>query len=272
MASAARILVVDDEAAVRFFLEEALTRDGHQVVAVDSGEAALALIADQEYDLALLDLMMDEVGGMDVLAALCRRWPDTVVIVLTAHASLETAVEALRQGAHDYLFKPCETVELRESVRTGLLKRQQELRQRALLSQLERSLANSLEEIRAATPRESSVVPSVPAEPGWEARARFLKRGKFVVDLARHVITLDGHLLELSPTEFDLLAYMIGESPRVISPQELVREVQGYEIEAWEARDMLRYHVYRIRQKIKAIAKGQSVIRTVRGVGYTVSD
>ena len=131
MAMAGRILIVDDEAAVRFFLEEALTRDGHQVVAVDSGEAALALIADQEYDLALLDLMMDEVGGMEVLTALSRRWPDTVVIVLTAHASLETAVEALRQGAHDYLFKPCETVELRESVRTGLLKRQQEQGQRS---------------------------------------------------------------------------------------------------------------------------------------------
>jgi DNA-binding response OmpR family regulator len=68
------------------------------------------------------------------------------------------------------------------------------------------------------------------------------------------------------------LAYLIGESPRVISPQELVREIQGYESEPWEARDMVRYHVYRIRQKIKAAAPGESVIRTVRGVGYTVSD
>jgi two-component system KDP operon response regulator KdpE len=272
MALTARILVVDDEAAVRFVLEEALTRDGHQVVAADSGEAALALIADQEYDLALLDLMMDEVGGMEVLAALRRRWPDMVVIVLTAHASLETAVEALRQGAHDYLFKPCETAELRESVRTGLLKRQQEQGQRSLLSQLERSLASSLEEIRAAASKEPPAAPSAPGKPEQEEGARFLKRGRFVVDLVRHVITLDGHLLELSPTEFDLLAYMIGESPRVISPQELVREVQGYEIEAWEARDMVRYHVYRIRQKVKPVAPGQNVIRTVRGVGYTVSD
>jgi DNA-binding response OmpR family regulator len=280
MAPAARILVVDDEAAVRFFLEEALTRDGHQVEAVDSGEAALALIADQEYDLVLLDLMMGGVGGMEVLAAVRRLWPDTVVIVLTAHASLETAVEALRQGAHDYLFKPSKAVELRESVRAGLVKRQQELRQRALLSQLERNLANSLEEIRAMAPRESPIAPSgpgvapraIPGEPGEEKQARFLKRGRFVVDLVRHVITLDGHLLELSPTEFGFLAYMIGESPRVISPQELVREVQGYESEPWEARDMVRYHVYRIRQKVKAVACGRKVIRTVRGVGYTVSD
>jgi len=277
----ANILVVDDDAGVRFFLEEVLTRDGHQVVAVESGEAALECIATQEFDLALIDLMMKGIGGMEVLAALRRQSPGTAVIVLTAHASLETAVEALRQGAHDYLFKPCKTVELRESVRTGLLKRQRELKRHEILAQLERSLTSSLEEIRAtarvsspaveppAPPRPARVSSPAVAEPTVE-QARFLERGGVIVDFMRHVITLDGHLLELSPTEFDLLAYLVSEAPRVISPQELVREVQGYESEPWEARDLVRYHVYRIRRKIKASTGRTDVIRTVRGVGYTV--
>jgi DNA-binding response OmpR family regulator len=93
-----------------------------------------------------------------------------------------------------------------------------------------------------------------------------------IVDFMRHVMTLDGHLLELSPTEFDLLAYLASEAPRVISPQELVREVQGYESEAWEARDTVRYHVYRIRRKAKAATGRTDIIRTVRGVGYTMGE
>jgi two-component system C4-dicarboxylate transport response regulator DctD len=76
--------------------------------------------------------------------------PDTAIIVLTAHASLETSVEALRWGAHDYLFKPFKTDELLESLRTGLLKQQRAVRQRNLLAQLEHSLTRNLEEIRAA--------------------------------------------------------------------------------------------------------------------------
>jgi signal transduction histidine kinase len=129
--SKATILVVDDESGIRFFLEEIFTRDGYQVVTVDSGEAALERIAAQEFDLALIDLKMKGIGGIDVLTALRRQSPDTAAIILTAHGSMETAVEALRYGAHDYLFKPCEADELRESVRTGLLKRQQELEGRA---------------------------------------------------------------------------------------------------------------------------------------------
>jgi DNA-binding response OmpR family regulator len=129
MSGVTRILVVDDEPGIRFFLEDTLTRDGYQVTAVETGEAAVRAIAVQEFDLALVDLKLTGMGGMEVLAYLRQQSPDTAVILLTAHASLDTAVQALRQGAHDYLFKPCKTVELRESVRTGLLRRQQGRRQ-----------------------------------------------------------------------------------------------------------------------------------------------
>ncbi len=269
MAPKAKVLVVDDEAGIRFFLEETLTRDGHQVATVESGEAALECIATQEFDLALIDLRLKGIGGMEVLTALRRQWPDTVVIMLTAYASLETAVEALRQGAHDYLFKPCKTVEIRESVRTGLLKRQQKLRQRDLVAQLERSLTRSPEDIHPPVVRRPPIPSPATPEPVGE-EARFLRHDGLIVDLMRHVITLDGHLLELSPTEFDLLAYLVSEAPRVVSPQELVREVQGYESEPWEARDMVRYHIYRIRRKVKATTGRTDLIQTVRGVGYTI--
>lgn len=150
MKTPAKILIVDDEETIRCSLEELLTRDGYHVVAVESGESALEQIAAQYFDLALLDLRLGGIGGLEVLAALREQSLDTAVIVLTAHGSMDTAIRALRQGAHDYLLKPCDTASLRETVRTALVKHEREQRQQALLFQVEQSLAASLEEIRSA--------------------------------------------------------------------------------------------------------------------------
>lgn len=276
----AKILAMDDELGIRLFLEETLSRDGHHIVTVDSGEAALARIRQENFDLALLDLNLPGIGGMKVLEVLRQQAPDTVVIILTAHATLETAVEALRQGAHDYLFKPCKTLQLRESIRKGLLKRQHESQKRDVLHQLEQYLTVGLATVQANLKQapEESVSPALPSPPQSlsailnpiEDEGRFLQRNGLIVDFSRHVITVDGYLLELSPTEFDLLAYLISEAPRVVSPQELVREVQGYSSEIWEARDIVRQHVYNLRQKIKEAGRQAETIRTVRGVGYTI--
>jgi DNA-binding response OmpR family regulator len=262
---------VDDEAAIRFSLTETLTRDGYRAVAVESGEEALQRIETEDFDLALIDLKLKGIGGMEVLAALRDQSANTTIIVLTAHASLETAVEALRQGAHDYLFKPCKTADLRESVRTGLLKRERELRQAELLHLLEQYLSTSLQKIQATPTGQPALRPRTIGETP-KAHARFQERDGLLVDLMRHVISLDGNLLELSPTEFDLLAHLISEAPRVVSPQELVREAQGYTCRPQEASDIIRYHVYRIRRKAEAAAGRSDIIRTVRGVGYAVGD
>ena len=270
MAQAAKILVVDDEESIRFYLGEVLERDGHTVTSVGTGEEALQCVQLESFDLALIDLQLPGIGGMQVLKVLRQTSPNTAIIVLTAHASLETAVEALRQGAHDYLFKPCKTDDLRESVTSGLLKRQREIRQRHLLSQLERDLSSNLEEIRAAvdTPKVAPVSPP----PVEVSDSRLIKRGGLFVDLTRHVITLDDTLVELTPTEFKLLSCLAREAPRVVSPQELVREAQGYDSNPWEARDLARYHIYRIRQKISQATGRDNLIRTVHGVGYTLEE
>jgi DNA-binding response OmpR family regulator len=101
---------------------------------------------------------------------------------------------------------------------------------------------------------------------------RFWHYGDLTVDLLQHIIILDGHLLELTPTEFELLAHLIKQAPRIVSSKELVQEVQGYDSEHWEARETIRSHIYHIRRKIKEVAGEQDVIRTVRGVGYTIKE
>ncbi len=260
---AARILVVDDEEHIRTSMKELLTRDGYEVFVAESGEAALKLIDTHSFDLALIDLKLGGIGGIEVLTALRQKSPQTVAIVLTAYASLETAVAALRQGAHDYLFKPCKPAELRESIRRGLLGRQEQRRQE-LLQQIDQ-IASSLEDIRAALLSQ----PSGYQSPG--AQQRFLQRGRVIVDLVSHVVTVDGHLLDLSPTEFEILAHLVRRAPQVVSPQELIREVQGYESDQWEASEIIRQHIYRIRQRIKEATGRTDIVRTVRGVGYTLT-
>ncbi len=285
MGTPAKILVVDDEANIRFFLKEMLEHDGYQVTTADSGEMALKYADYEEFDLVLLDLKMGGISGTQTLKALRAKSPDTVVIVLTGHGSLESAIEALRYGAHDYLFKPCRTIELRESIRVGLLNRLQKKRQRMLFQELERHLSNTLADVRATigeNKAEAATVPSTsamtsgavasPLDPTSVEQRRFIKRGRLIADMTRHVITIDGKLLELSPTEFAVLAYLISEAPRIVPPPELLREAQGYTAEAWEARDIVRYHVYRIRQKIKEATGDTEIITTVRGVGYTIKD
>ncbi len=265
----ANILVVDDDRAVRFALEEMLKRDGHLVVGVENGEEALRANANHTFDLALIDLRLEGMDGLEVLQKLREKAPDMIYIVLTAHASLETAVEALRHGAHDYLFKPCKTVDLRESVRSGLIERQNKLQRREVLRQLERSLVSNLENIRSTGVAVSDVL-SVDSDQADKKQGRFLQREGLIVDSARHVITLDGELLELSPTEFDLLAYLVSEHPRVISPEELVREVHGYESDPRDASNVVRSHIYRIRQKIEEATGRTEVVQTVHGVGYKI--
>lgn len=266
----ARILVVDDQPGVRFFLKEVLEGEGYSVVAADSGEAALEYIPVEPFDVAIIDLVMKEVGGIEVLKALKRMTPNTAAIVLTAHGSLETAVEALREGAHDYLFKPCKTSRLRKSVRTALTKTRREERRLEVLSNLEGFLTRSLEELHDASGEQSSTDSESTQESGAET-THPLEKGDCSVDFARHLIKVDGHVVQLSPTEFDVLAYLIREAPRVVSTEEVAREAQGYE-DPWEASETVRYHIYRIRQKIEECTGRRDVIRTVRGVGYTIAE
>lgn len=261
-----KILVVDDEENIRSSLEEILSRDGYHVTTVESGEAALHMLeSERHFDVALIDLKMRGVSGIDVLKALRQHAPQTVAIVLTAHASLETAVEAVRQGAHDYLFKPCRPDELRDSIKRGL--HNQQAQPPELLRHIEQ-MANELETIRAAITEQAA--PSPATSESTVGKKRFLSWDDLIVDFLRHLITIDNAPLDLTPTEFDILAYLTQEAPRVISPQELIDAVHGYESEVWEASETVRQHIYRLRQKIKEVAD-HDVIHTVRGVGYTLS-
>jgi DNA-binding NtrC family response regulator len=108
----AKILVVDDELIVRESLGGWLTRDGHSVEKASSGEEALAKCESTRYDIVLLDIKMEGMSGLDVLKKLKESDPDVAVVMITAYGSIPSAIEAMKNGAHEYLLKPFDPDEL----------------------------------------------------------------------------------------------------------------------------------------------------------------
>ncbi len=117
---AAKILVVDDEASMREFLEIMLEKEGYRVVCAGDGREALLALEDETFDLVITDIRMKPVDGLEVLKGCKARSPETVVIMISAYASTETAVAAMREGAYDYLPKPFKIDEMRMVIRNAL--------------------------------------------------------------------------------------------------------------------------------------------------------
>jgi two-component system response regulator FlrC len=105
----ARILVVDDEVGVRSFIADALEVDGHAVVQAADGVEALARLGEQSFHLIVSDLKMPRMDGLALLRAVRRDQPEVEVVVLTAHGTVDSAVEAMKEGAFDFLQKPVES-------------------------------------------------------------------------------------------------------------------------------------------------------------------
>jgi len=255
-----KILVVDDEEITRLSLAEILSLEGYQVASARNGEEALRKLEKETFDLVLADLVMKQVDGLQVMEAVKKLSPETVVIMLTAYGTLESAIQAMRRGAYDYLIKPCGAQEIVASVESGLAKQWQERRRQELVTRVE--------EMLRALKAEEDEIPTSTSRGDQLKRARFLQSGEIIVDLQKHIATLHGELLNLTPTEFRLLACLMRKADQVLSCQELVREVQNYDCDEREARDIIRVHVRRLRQKVEPDPSQPQYVLNVRGVGY----
>lgn len=228
-------LIVDDEEGIRFFVERALRSEGHIVVTAASGEEALERLRDEHFELIMLDLHLGgRVDGLRVLEAVRWRWPNAIVLILTGHGSLDSAIAAIREGIDGYLLKPIEPDDLRRAVREAVERRER--------------IADAGEE-------------------GDEQR--LLQKGPFSVDLKRHTVVMSGQPVDLTAREFTLLVHLMENADRVLSPKEIVRAVAGYEADSThEARQIVKWYVHHLRQKVEPDPSEPVYIVNVRGVGY----
>src|SRR5579884_3347713 len=131
-----KLLIVDDDDDLRQDLAQLFRKQGHEVTAAVSGEDALDKAAHARFDVALLDLHLPGISGIDLLAQLKEQQPELEALMLTAHSSIESAVEAMRKGAYDYLTKPFRTADLEVHVQKAFEKVQLQRREQQWLQQL----------------------------------------------------------------------------------------------------------------------------------------
>jgi DNA-binding NtrC family response regulator len=135
------ILIVDDEEVLQDILTSLIRREGHHPISAATGEEALGLLEREEVDLVLLDLMLPGMRGMEVLREIRRRDTDQVVVVITAFSSIESAIEAMREGAFHYIPKPFKNEEVLLTIRKGLEQRHLRTENRSLKEQLRQRFA-----------------------------------------------------------------------------------------------------------------------------------
>ena len=261
----ARILVVDDETAARTTMARALNLMGYRADEAASGSQALAQLAAHPYDLMLLDLRMPDMDGVEVLQRVQESHPNLLVIVFTAHATLESAIAAVRAGAADYLLKPCPIRDVEAALARALQRRRERLRRQHLF----RVITDALAALQAEEEPET--------RPPLGRLERFLQCGPVTLDQEKRLVVVAGadslgnRDAELTAHETALLAYLMQHPDAALPCRELALGALGYHVSELEAQGLIRPHISHLRKKIEPDPVHPRLIRTVRGKGYLFS-
>lgn len=186
---AERILIVEDEEKIARFIELELVHEGYEIEKAFNGREGLEMVEKGHFDLVLLDVMLPELNGMEVLRRV-RRFSEIPVIMLTARDAVMDKVSGLEMGADDYITKPFAIEEL-------------------------------LARIRVVLKRKGAAVPAV--------EHSTLSAGKLVLDKTSHLVTYDGRAIELTNREFLLLEVLLENRSIVLSRDTLLEKVWGYD-------------------------------------------
>ena len=260
------ILIVDDEDPLRLSLSLILQKENYRVETAANAEDALVYLQSHDYDLMFLDLNLPGMSGIDLLIEVHRQAPHMPVLILTAHAALESAIQAIRLGARDYLIKPVEPVLIVTRVAEILAESEQPARKKEIVDQIQ-SLLAELQRMEGEDTTPTNVLATLPpANP-----ARFLKKGNFDLDLhARHAV-LNGRYISVTGIYFDYLSTLLRHAPKAVAYKILVKESQGYDVAIEEARDLARWRIHELRKIIEADPERPQYILTVRGTGYRLA-
>lgn len=263
MTSQHTILIVDDENRMRLSLSLVLQKENYRVETAANAEEALDCLKSHAYDLMFLDLNMPGMSGIDLLVEVHKRYPQMPVLILTAYAALESAIQAVRLGARDYLIKPVEPLLILARVAEVLAESEQPTRKKEIVSQIQNLLAE-LQKMDGKNPTPTSALAALPPADS----ARFLKKGEFDLDLhARHA-SLKGKYIQVTGIYFDYLSTLLHHAPKAVAYKTLVKESQGYDATLSEVRELARWRIHELRKFVEVDPQRPEYILTVRGTGY----
>ncbi len=253
-----QILIADDEAPIRMTMQALLRRRGYDVIAADNGEAALAQIFQRPFDLLLLDLKMPGLSGIEVAKRARERQPDVAIIILTGHGSLDSALDGMHVGVFDYLLKTTSPHEVLARVEAALAHHADARRKQHLLA----TLSSVVGELGGGTPA---------AAPPAAAAAQWIDVGDLQISMWNQTVRRGEQMVNLTPTEFRVLTCLAQQAGQVMSYQQIVQCSQGYETSALEAAELIKPHMYHLRQKLEPDPATPRYILTVRGTGYMLA-
>jgi DNA-binding response OmpR family regulator len=229
-----RILVVEDEAQIAKILKIELEFEGYEVVVAYDGRSGLQAALDEELDLILLDVMLPELNGLEVLRRIRKENDGIPIILLTARNMTMDKVTGLDQGANDYITKPFEMEELLARVRSSL--------------------------------RQNSVVVRNSKFEG----TTLLSISDLSVNLDTREVLRGDKSISLTPKEFDLLVYLLTNKNKIVTRDNILNDVWGYEFEG--ETNVIDVYIRHLRKKIEVDFSTPTIITTVRGIGYTVRE
>lgn len=255
----ARILIVEDEEKIARFVTLELEHEGYQVEHAADGRTAVDLALERNYDLILLDVLLPQLNGMEVLRRV-RKHKDVPVIMVTARDAVMDKVAGLDAGADDYLTKPFAIEELFARIRVAL-KRSEAVR-----------TASGVGGAGARAGMAGGAGVGAAAEPpaGGSAQAAVpspaaLTVSSVALDPDRREVTVGGSPIALTAREFDVLALLMAHAGTVLTRERIAHEALGYEYVG--DTNNVDVHIAHLRAKIED-AGGARIIQTVRGVGY----
>lgn len=262
MTISGHILIIDDEATLRQTMARILQQAGFEVTTAENGEQGLDFLKTSNFDMVYMDIRMPGLAGPDVLKLIHASYPSLPVVLVTAQPDLNSALDALRSGATDYMLKPIKPQMLIERASSILENQQKEKRKREITSQIE-ALQTELKLL------ESSENISAPlSQPVAKEKDRFLKRGALVLDMHARRLIINEKTINVPPTSFDYLVVLARHAPNVVNYQTLVAEAQGYQADGREAQELTKWHIHQLRQAIEKNSQEPSYLINVRGTGY----
>lgn len=253
----ARILIVEDEEKIARFVTLELEHEGYQVEHAADGRTAVDLALERDYDLILLDVLLPQLNGMEVLRRV-RKHKDVPVIMVTARDAVMDKVAGLDAGADDYLTKPFAIEELFARIRVAL-KRAEAVRAASGIGGVGAGTGATTVDAAAMSPAGDSAQVSAVSSP-----AAFTV-GSVALDPDRREVTVDGSSIVLTAREFDVLALLMAHAETVLTRERIAHEALGYEYVG--DTNNVDVHIAHLRAKIED-AGGARIIQTVRGVGY----
>lgn len=253
----ARILIVEDEEKIARFVTLELEHEGYQVEHAADGRTAVDLALERDYDLILLDVLLPQLNGMEVLRRM-RKHKDVPVIMVTARDAVMDKVAGLDAGADDYLTKPFAIEELFARIRVAL-KRAEAVRAASGVGGAGTGEGATGAGTAATSPASDSAKTSAVPSPA------VLTVGSVALDPDRREVIVGSSTIVLTAREFDVLALLMAHAGTVLTRERIAHEALGYEYVG--DTNNVDVHIAHLRAKIED-AGGARIIQTVRGVGY----